>query len=75
VFGKMIHQQQEEALPSPHAQQQTPTAAKGLEINPITIAYSKLPMMLRNRKFGRPSLHAHSRQQTPPTGQSVTVTS
>lgn len=35
-----------------------PVAAKasygGLEVNPLKIAYSKLPMMLRNRKFGRP---------------------
>ena len=35
-----------------------------LEINPLTIAYSKLPMALRNRKFGRPSFHAHSRAST-----------
>lgn len=34
----------------------------GQEVNPLKIAYSKLPMMLRNRKFGRPSLHAHSQQ-------------
>jgi hypothetical protein len=34
----------------------------GLEINPLRIAYSKLPMMLRNRKFGRPSLRDHSEQ-------------
>lgn len=33
-----------------------------LEISPMRIAYSKLPMALRNRKFGRPSFHAHSRQ-------------
>lgn len=31
-----------------------------LEINPITVAFSKLPMALRNRKFGRPSFHDHS---------------
>lgn len=31
-----------------------------LEINPMRVAYSKLPMALRNRKFGRPSFHAHS---------------
>jgi hypothetical protein len=36
-------------------------ASHGLEINPLRIAYSKLPMALRNRKFGRPSFHAHSR--------------
>lgn len=33
-----------------------------LEINPMRVAYSKLPMALRNRKFGRPSFHAHSQQ-------------
>jgi hypothetical protein len=33
-----------------------------LEVNPLTIAYSKLPLALRNRKFGRPSFHAHSQQ-------------
>jgi hypothetical protein len=31
-----------------------------LEINPLRIASSKLPMALRNRKFGSPSFHAHS---------------
>lgn len=45
---------------------QTPTEDKfvysGQEVNPLKVAYSKLPMMLRNRKFGRPSLHAHSQQ-------------
>lgn len=30
------------------------------DMNPLKIAYAKLPMALRNRKFGRPSLHAHS---------------
>lgn len=30
------------------------------DINPLRIAYSKLPLAMRNRKFGRPSLHAHS---------------
>lgn len=37
---------------------------RGLEINAMRVAYSKLPMVLRNRKFGRPPLHAHSQQQT-----------
>jgi hypothetical protein len=36
----------------------------GLEVNPLRIAYSRLPMAMRNRKFGRPSFHAHS-QATP----------
>ncbi len=35
------------------------------DINPLKIAYSKLPMALRNRKFGRPSLHAHSQAVEP----------
>lgn len=39
--------------------------AFGLEVNPLRIAYSKLPMALRNRKFGRPSFHAHSRATAP----------
>ena len=34
-----------------------------LDINALKIAYSKLPMALRNRKFGRPSLHAHSQAE------------
>lgn len=40
-------------------------AHHALEINPLNIAYSKLPMALRNRKFGRPSFHAHSQDKTP----------
>ncbi len=32
------------------------------EINPLKIAYSKLPMALRNRRFGRPRFHAHSQE-------------
>ncbi|HEX7633367.1 MAG TPA: PH domain-containing protein [Candidatus Saccharimonadales bacterium] len=35
-------------------------AGHTLELTPLNIAYSKLPMALRNRKFGRPSFHAHS---------------
>jgi hypothetical protein len=38
--------------------------AFSFDINPLRIAYSKLPMALRNRKFGRPSLHAHSQAET-----------
>lgn len=45
----------------------------GIEVNPVKLAYSKLPMMLRNRKFGRPSLHAHSQEQTLPTGGLATT--
>jgi hypothetical protein len=31
-----------------------------LDINPLRIAYSRLPMAMRNRRFGSPSFHAHS---------------
>lgn len=34
------------------------------DINPLKVAYSKLPMALRNRRFGRPSFHAHSESET-----------
>lgn len=33
------------------------------DINPLKVAYSKLPMALRNRKFGRPSFHAHTESE------------
>jgi hypothetical protein len=38
-----------------------------LEVNPLSVAYSKLPLAMRNKKFGRPSFHAHSgySQQNP----------
>lgn len=70
VFGKQQaqafsdHQPQQELGPSQTMQQPAvPLAANNpLEINPLRIAYSKLPMALRNRKFGRPSFHAHSQQ-------------
>lgn len=39
---------------------------KSLEVNPLNIAYSKLPMMLRNRKFGRPGLRAHGQAVAKP---------
>lgn len=38
-------------------------AGRSFEVNPLTIAYAKLPMMLRNRKFGRPGLREQG--QTP----------
>jgi hypothetical protein len=40
---------------------------KVFDINPLHIAYSKLPLALRNKKFGRPSFHAHSKSDN--TGQ------
>jgi hypothetical protein len=48
-------------------------SANVLEINPMKIAYSKLPMALRNRKFGRPSFHAHSQSQAIPLTPHTTV--
>lgn len=61
VFGK--HQQttaSTTATPQPPATPPTDGPAhhylKLPEVNPFTIAYSKLPMALRNRKFGRPLL-------------------
>lgn len=60
VFGKAVQ----------HA---PPVAPHGpLEINPITVAYSKLPMALRNRKFGRPDFRAHSQAVKPTETQPVT---
>jgi hypothetical protein len=50
-----------------------PLQTKNLEVNPLRIAYSKLPMMLRNRKFGRPSLHAHSQSAPSATIQPQTA--
>ena len=51
IFGK--HQ------PTHPVQFETPAVAvmpaASLEINPLRIAYSKLPMALRNRKFARPT--------------------
>lgn len=41
-------------------------AFKGLEINPLRIAYSKLPMMLRNRRFGRPEPPPYGRPKPAP---------
>ena len=49
-------------------------AAKSLEINPLKIASAKLPMMLRNRKFGRPSFHAHSQSTTAAPAQPQAIT-
>ncbi len=67
IFGRQNNQHQEVAQqaqqPIPTTTTQTASSQSShnpLEINPLSIAYSKLPMALRNRKFGRPSFHAHS---------------
>lgn len=41
-------------------------AFKSLEINPLRIAYSKLPMMLRNRRFGHPERPSYDRSKVAP---------
>ncbi|MDB5170763.1 MAG: hypothetical protein JWO35_457 [Candidatus Saccharibacteria bacterium] len=51
---------QQVTIPAPT--QQAPTHNPG-ELNALKIAYSKLPMALRNRRFGRPSFHSHSQQE------------
>lgn len=56
------------------ASEPAPLQTKNLEVNPLGIAYSKLPMMLRNRKFGRPAFHAHSQSAPSPAIQPQTVT-
>jgi hypothetical protein len=64
IFGKrqpiVVSDQQQTA-------QQPATQNSGLlsfEINPLKVACSKLPMALRNRKFGRPSFHNHSEAES-----------
>lgn len=67
VFGKQP-QPAEHNIPHTNLHMPSmPAIPNPLEINPMRVAYSKLPMALRNRKFGRPSFHAHSayRQETP----------
>lgn len=46
--------------------------AKPLEINPLRVAYAKLPMAMRNRKFGRPHFHDHSAKVSPQPAQQQT---
>ncbi len=40
-------------------------------LNPLRIAYSKLPLAMRNKKFGRPSFHAHSQTEAVPAEPSA----
>jgi PH (Pleckstrin Homology) domain-containing protein len=75
IFGK----RQSAATPTAHPSVLIPPIAaltsvrNPLEVNALKIAYSKLPMALRNRKFGRPSFHAHSQAvpQTQPQQQPI----
>jgi len=62
IFGQPPAQPVTPAVALP----QTPATAAHhlLETNPMRVAYPKLLMALRNRKFGRPSFHAHSQEAT-----------
>ncbi len=53
------------------AQPPLATVHNSMEISALKIAYSKLPMALRNRRFGRPSFHSHSKQQLPNANMKV----
>lgn len=70
IFGKHKATTQPSQPAQQQASGQVSTASHShhnpLEINPLRIAYSKLPMALRNRKFGRPSFHAHSQHEQAP---------
>ncbi|HVV25476.1 MAG TPA: PH domain-containing protein [Candidatus Saccharimonadales bacterium] len=69
VFGRRAASQPE-PRPQSRPQSQPAEAATNsavpaaiqhaLDINPLRIAYSRLPMAMRNRRFGSPSFHAHS---------------
>jgi hypothetical protein len=64
IFGK--HQSpppaesQSGQTPTDDSSSQSTPRSNPIDINAMKIAYSKLPMALRNRKFGRPSFHDHS---------------
>ncbi len=80
IFGRKPQAAASQSQPAPAAnsqsdnlssQPQKPLPAQSwynsFDVNPLKIAYSKLPMALRNRKFGRPSFHAHSQTPITPT--------
>ena len=60
VFGDRFQQQPAANQAQMQATAQTTSHHHGFEINPLRIAYSKLPLAMRNKKFGRPSFHDHS---------------
>lgn len=64
VFGKVIQQQQpsDDALVAAQKNDDPKSYFTGIEVSPLRIAYSKLPMMLRNRKFGRSSPRRYTEQ-------------
>jgi hypothetical protein len=67
IFGKQAAAPPQVDTTGQPAQPQTTATNLPQDLNnPLRIAYAKLPMALRNRRFGRPSFHAHSQaaQQT-----------
>jgi hypothetical protein len=73
VFGKSESPETNNvyAVPKPHAKQPSSFTLNPLEINPLRIAYSKLPMALRNRRFSRPSFRQAASTVTPQVTPSV----
>lgn len=59
VFGAQSQQ------PATQVQDASQHHGFALEVNPLKVAYSKLPLAMRNKRFGRPSFHAHSQQPAP----------
>lgn len=57
VFGSRSQQLDNQSTVQPA---ETATTGNALEINPVSIAFSKLPMALRDRKFGRSTIHANN---------------
>ena len=82
IFGKQDHQSKPaptpqssssaSQMPTPIPQDASTVTRPPLDVNPLRIAYSRLPMALRNRRFGRPSFHAHSQAPTTTVASSST---
>ena len=84
VFGRQAAQTPDETIVMSYGQPSRQQSASPLqftsdaihhvlEINPLSVAYSKLQMALRNRRFGRPSFHAHSQAPEEEDPQSMSA--
>mgnify|MGYP003553114056 CR=1 FL=1 len=75
IFGNravqqpVVQQPQHHGIHIPLPMPQSHGIDISFDVNPLKVAYSKLPMALRNRKFGRPSFHAHSEAEPANTRQ------
>lgn len=75
-----LSSQQAQALSPLHMAARAAQHVLEVNPNPIKIAHAKLPLAMRNKKFGRPSFHAHSQADTvqeedmPPTAPSKIAT-